>query len=137
MTLQDRIRKIRKDAKLTQSEFGKRIGMAAGTVTNLETGANKPSAGRLYLIAEKFNVNPDWLINGRGEQYRSQMVDDDVRGQIEREHIRKLFYELSPKTQEIVLEVLREELGVGKINGIKNNTEINGDVGGDVIINQE
>lgn len=139
MTLPERIKKIRRDAKLTQSEFGKIVGLGTGSITNIETGRDKPGTPRLFLIAEKFGVNPEWLIEGKGEPYRTQTVDDETRDRIEREHIRKLFSELSPKTQRIVLDVLREELGVDKIEtrSVKNNAEVNGDVRGDVIINQE
>lgn len=134
MTLQERIKKVRRDAKLTQAKFGKIIGLSEGSMTNIETGRDKPGEARLYLIAEKFNVNPEWLINGIGEPYKQSEADAATKERIEREHIRRLFSELSPKTQEIILDVLREHVGLAHV---KNNAAVNGDVSGDVIINQE
>jgi DNA-binding transcriptional regulator YiaG len=37
----EKIKKIRTDMRLTQAQFGEKIGYASGTVRNLETGQNK------------------------------------------------------------------------------------------------
>lgn len=134
MTVGDRIRKIRDKTGLTQTGFGELVGLEQRTISDYERGVSQPGVGRLYLIAEKFNVNPEWLINGIGEPYKQSEVDAATKERIEREHIRRLFSELSPKTQEIILEVLREHVGLAHV---KNNAAVNGDVSGDVIINQE
>lgn len=134
MTLQDRLKKIRKDAGLRQSEFADRVGLGYKTLSNYENGRSQPGVGRLFLIAEKFGVNTNWLLKGEGEPYGEPDVDVATKARIEREHIRRLFSELSPETQRIILDVLREEVGAARI---KNNAEVNGDVSGDVIINQE
>lgn len=134
MTLQDRLKKIRLDAGLRQPEFAKRVGLSSKTLSNYETGHDNPGVGRLFLIAETFNVNTNWLLKGEGEPYGEIDVDAKTKARIEREHIRRLFSELSPETQRIILDVLREEVGASRI---KNNAEVNGDVSGDVIINQE
>ena len=134
MTVGDRIRKIRDKTGLTQTGFGELVGLEQRTISDYERGVSQPGVGRLYLIAEKFNVNPKWLINGVGEPYKQSEVDAATKERIEREHIRRLFSELSPKTQEIILDVLREHVGLAHV---KNNAAVNGDVSGDVIINQE
>lgn len=134
MTVGDRIRKIRDKTGLTQTGFGELVGLEQRTISDYERGVSQPGVGRLYLIAEKFNVNPEWLINGVGEPYKQSEVDAATKERIEREHIRRLFSELSPKTQEIILDVLREHVGLAHV---KNNAAVNGDVSGDVIINQE
>ena len=134
MTVGDRIRKIRDKTGLTQTGFGELVGLEQRTISDYERGVSQPGVGRLYLIAEKFNVNPEWLINGVGEPYKQSEVDAATKERIEREHIRRLFSELSPKTQEIILDVLREHVGMAHV---KNNAAVNGDVSGDVIINQE
>lgn len=62
--MKDRIKKIRKDAGLNQTEFGNIIGATQFLVTSYETGRSVPDQARLMLICEKFNVNPDWLEHG-------------------------------------------------------------------------
>ena len=65
--MKDRIKKIRKDAGLTQAEFGDMIGATRPMVTSYELGKVIPDASKRMLICEKFNVNLDWLERG-GDQ---------------------------------------------------------------------
>jgi transcriptional regulator with XRE-family HTH domain len=41
--MQERIKEIRKHYKLTQTEFGERIGVKGNTITGYETGIRTPS----------------------------------------------------------------------------------------------
>lgn len=72
--MKDRIKQIRKDANLTQTEFGNAIGATQFLVTSYETGRSVPDSARRMLICEKFNVNPDWLENGEGEPYKKGLI---------------------------------------------------------------
>lgn len=62
--MKERIKKIRKNADLTQTEFAEVIGATQFLVSSYETGRAVPDSARLMLICEKFNVNPEWLENG-------------------------------------------------------------------------
>jgi len=62
--LKDRIKKIRKDAGMTQTEFGNAIGATQFMITSYETGRTVPDLARTMLICDKFNVNPEWLEKG-------------------------------------------------------------------------
>lgn len=62
--MQERIKKIRKDAGLNQTEFGEVIGATRAMIAVYETGRVVPDAAKRMLICEKFNVNPDWLEHG-------------------------------------------------------------------------
>lgn len=64
-----RIKRIRLEKKLTQDEFGKRIGSARNTVANYENGNRTPSNAVFSLICKEFNVNEDWLRSGTGEMF--------------------------------------------------------------------
>ena len=59
--LKERIREIRKALKLTQVEFGEKIGVKGNTVTNYETGLRNPTDAVLLSICREFNVNEMWL----------------------------------------------------------------------------
>ena len=137
MELKDRIRKIRLDAGLTQKEFAQRIGVSRIYSSGWETNQSSPGSARLFVIAEKFNVNPDWLIDGSGEPYKSQTVDAKTREQIEREHINKLFSELTPQTQQIILEVLRDKVAAIQQGKPSASVEVNNTSGGVINIQQE
>lgn len=62
--MKDRIKKIRTDAGLNQTEFGAEIGATQAMVTSYERGKVIPDASMRMLICEKFSVNQDWLENG-------------------------------------------------------------------------
>lgn len=62
--MNDRIKKIRNDANLTQTEFGEIIGASRPMIASYEGGKVVPDAAKRMLICEKFNVNPEWLENG-------------------------------------------------------------------------
>ena len=64
-----RIREIRKDNNLTQTEFGERIGVKGNTITGYENGIRIPSDAIILSICREFNVNEDWLRTGQGEKY--------------------------------------------------------------------
>lgn len=64
--MHNRIREVRKDAKLTQTEFGKRIGVKGNTVTNYENGLRTPSDAVILAICKEFSINEEWLRTGAG-----------------------------------------------------------------------
>lgn len=68
-TLGERIREVRKDAKMTQTEFGEAIGASCQTITFYENGYRNPKGTSLNMICEKFHVNKKWLTTGEGEKY--------------------------------------------------------------------
>ena len=72
--MNDRIKKIRKDAGLNQSEFGSVLGVSRDAIATYESGRVVPDAAKRMLICEKFNVNPEWLENGGdAEPYKASL----------------------------------------------------------------
>ena len=67
--MKDRIRRIRKDMNMNQTEFGAEIGATQKMVTTYETGAVIPDKSIRLLICQKFNVNLAWLEDGVGEMH--------------------------------------------------------------------
>ena len=65
--MNDRIKMIREYYKLTQDEFGKRIGSARNTIANYESGNRSPSNSVILSICREFNVSEKWLRDGSGE----------------------------------------------------------------------
>ena len=69
--MNERIKMIREHYKLTQDEFGKRIGSARNTIANYESGNRSPSNSVVLSICREFNVNEEWLRDGTGEMFRA------------------------------------------------------------------
>lgn len=67
-----RIKEVRKESKLTQSEFGSKIGISLSGVSSLEIGKNTPSEQTIRAICSEFNINRDWLVDGIGEMRASR-----------------------------------------------------------------
>lgn len=73
--MKDRIKKIRKDSNLTQTEFGSSIGATRSMIASYEGGAVIPDETKRMLICSKYNVNPIWLETGEGEPYDTRKPD--------------------------------------------------------------
>lgn len=72
--MKDRIRRIRKDLKINQTEFGSAIGVSLAALSKYETGVVVPDKSIRLLICEKFHVNPEWLETGEGIPYREGLL---------------------------------------------------------------
>jgi transcriptional regulator with XRE-family HTH domain len=59
----DRIHRRRILMGLTQDQLGETLGISYQQVQKYETGANRVSAGRLYLIAQRLGVSPGWFFD--------------------------------------------------------------------------
>lgn len=67
-SIHERIKFLRKnELKMTQIEFGKRLGSAGPTIVGWEKGDRTPPEATIKLICNEFNVNYDWLVNGIGD----------------------------------------------------------------------
>ncbi|WGX77406.1 helix-turn-helix transcriptional regulator (plasmid) [Paraclostridium bifermentans] len=70
-TVNSRIKKLRDEyLNLTQQEFADAIGLQRNTISVNENGGRNFSKSSLNRIAEKFNVNLDWLETGEGEVFK-------------------------------------------------------------------
>lgn len=76
--MKDRIKQIRKDLRMNQSEFGAEIGATQKMITTYETGVVIPDKSIRLLICEKFNVNEEWLETGEGVPYKEGLVPELV-----------------------------------------------------------
>lgn len=116
MTIGERIRIVRKDMKLTQEEFGNKIGMSRSMVVNLEMEKlkNEDQVRRsCRTIATICNVNEEWLLNGEGEMYapvskEKELADMAYSIMHEEDDFRKKLVETMLKLDEKQLEFLRD-----------------------------
>lgn len=67
-----RIRQIRKQIGLNQTEFGERVGVTPQAVSQWERGLTEPELDRLQAIAGQFAVDFEWLASGKGD---AQLVE--------------------------------------------------------------
>ena len=67
--MNERIKTLRLDLSLTQSEFGEKLGISQNYVWMIEKGDRVPSDRTVADICRVFGVNEDWLRTGHGEKY--------------------------------------------------------------------
>ena len=71
MDLGGRMKKIRKELKLSQADFGAKIGVSRDVINNIELNRLKTPPGDILLkhICNTFNINYSWLANGIGDDF--------------------------------------------------------------------
>lgn len=67
--MNERIKTLRLELSLTQSEFGEKLGISQNYVWMIEKGDRVPSDRTVADICRVFGVNEDWLRTGQGEKY--------------------------------------------------------------------
>lgn len=76
--MKDRIRLLRKELKLNQTDFGERIGVKQASVAGYEAGIRTPLDAVITSICREFNVSEDWLRTGKGEMFLPATRDDEI-----------------------------------------------------------
>ena len=76
MTINARIRSIRKDLRISQKDFGAKIGLGQGAVSFMEQNGNTVIEQNIRLICETFGINEAWLRTGEGEREAVSAASD-------------------------------------------------------------
>lgn len=69
ISLNERIKKLRKALDLTQQAFADRLGIKQNTIAKYETNRGTPTTSVISLIVREFNVSEAWLRTGEGEMF--------------------------------------------------------------------
>lgn len=72
--MKDRIRLIRKNLNMSQTQFGTEIGCSQTAVAKYEGGQVIPDKPVRMLVCAKFNVNETWLETGEGLPYKEGLI---------------------------------------------------------------
>ena len=64
---QNRIKKLRKQAKLSQQTLADQIGVFCNTISNWETGYSQISLENAKKVAEYFGVTIEYLLGSESE----------------------------------------------------------------------
>lgn len=112
----ERIKEIRKLAKLTQKEFGQRISVAQTYLSQIEKGERDATEKIIKLISHEFNIDEDWLRTGEGEMFNES--DEFSLDEYAKQHsmseidlkIIKGFLDLDPEVRKIVVSTFKNAL---------------------------
>lgn len=75
--MNERIKILRKQLKLTQEQFASKLGVKRAAIGQVETGYNNVSEQLIKLICFNYSVNETWLRTGKGEMFeKSDNLED-------------------------------------------------------------
>lgn len=75
MTQGERIKKIRKELKLTLEKFGEKLGVGKTAISAIENGKRNLTEQMAKSICREYNVSYDYLTYGDGEMFDLRNVD--------------------------------------------------------------
>jgi transcriptional regulator with XRE-family HTH domain len=130
----NKLKKLRKDAKISQEELANVLGMGKSTISLYESGKRMPDYSVLMKISDYFNCSTDYLL-GREDQYQDQdklleqkvanAVSDDLEllqfwlELSRREDLQLLFKQVRPLSPASIKKI------IGVIKAIYEETEDN------------
>lgn len=97
MSINQRIREIRKALDLSQVKFAEGIAISNGYIAAIELGKRDVNERMIKLISFVYNVSERWLRTGEGEMFRNT-ADDKL------ERLTHCFKELQPEFQDYLLQ---------------------------------
>ena len=118
MEISKRLKQLRKHLGLTQTDFGKKIGVKGNTVTNYENGRRALSEQTIKSICREFNVSYEWLVDGTEPMFSevdntTMLIDRILAGENETaKSVFKAFARLSDndwKTVEKIIDNINEQ----------------------------
>ena len=124
--MNNRIREVREHFKLTQTEFGERLGVSRDVIGNIEYNRLKNPKQKepiIKLICSTFGVNELWLRTGEGEMFQAMTEDEeldaylgDVMNDEPESFLRRLTMEMKNWTPEVwqMLEEICKRLATEK-----------------------
>ena len=108
VSINARIKAVRKALGLSQRAFCKGIFLSQGFYAQIEGGFKKANERIYELISTKYNVNKEWLLTGKGEMFSGPAPD------VELEQLIEIYRELDPLFREYIMLQIKQLLSVQK-----------------------
>jgi transcriptional regulator with XRE-family HTH domain len=111
-----RIKAVRKALGISQRDFCGGIYLSHSFYAKIETGTRNPNERVYELISNKYKVNKDWLINGRGEMFSETPPD------VELDQLIETIKELDPLFRECIIQQIKLMANLHKRNKQRQKT---------------
>ncbi|WP_126990601.1 helix-turn-helix domain-containing protein [Candidatus Kurthia intestinigallinarum] len=117
LLLGDRLKKLRKEKKLTQQDLASKINVTHVSISGYESGRRSPDTDTLQKLADYFEVSTDYLL-GRSDSERANISknDEEFEAFANDPSLEKWYKEL-PASKEEDLRKLRKMWEILKDNG--------------------
>ncbi len=72
--MEEKLRKLMKQEGINSTRLAEILGIQASGISHIMSGRNKPSYDFLLKLLQRFpQINPDWLLLGKGPMYRQEI----------------------------------------------------------------
>ena len=78
MTMGERIKKLRKENGMTQTELADKLGVTKGTVSTWETNSRTPNFETLDAMCDLFNRKMDYILGRSDEELPYRSINRDL-----------------------------------------------------------
>jgi transcriptional regulator with XRE-family HTH domain len=107
-----RLKQVRKELELNQTEFAEKLKMKQTSYSQIETGQVKLTEKNIDMICRVLNVSEYWLRTGKGEMFNDPLSAEND----DEEEILALFRRLSVEMKAFVLKKIREIIATEEEN---------------------
>lgn len=73
-----RVKTLRKELKLSQEEFGAKLGITGAAISRIESGDSAVTDRLILSIIREYGVSEAWLRTGAGEMFEPRTRRDDI-----------------------------------------------------------
>ena len=112
----NRIKELRKQKKLTQSELAKKINASRMAIANYETDRNNPSYAMLSLIADALNTTVEYLQGKTDSPLKTPAVDDNGDEPPLTEGQKQVAYFIDPSATPEEIEQIKKLVEIAKLS---------------------
>ena len=113
MTINERIKEVRRKLQMSQRIFAKLIYVSNGYLSEIETGHKEVNDRLIHLLSTTFSVNKNWLQTGEGEIFY-------ITPEEKLERIVAAFSKLLPEFQDFVLKQIDDLIELQNVTHEKN-----------------
>ncbi len=134
MTVNDRVKEIRKTEVLTMENFGEKLGVGRTAISNIENGKRNVTDQMIKSICREFGYREEWLRDGIEPKQPPKLEEDELAEYIEDllstnnstytlvKSILKTYNKLDDKSKQVINSTIDELIAEMKK---ENTTEIN------------
>lgn len=110
-----RIKVIRETLKLSQREFGEKLGVSRDVISNIEYGRVQPKELFLRHLCQQYQINEHWLKTGEGK-----MFNENPEETSKFDEAINIFKTLRPEFQDYALDQIKK---LAELQGKNKETE--------------
>ena len=138
MSINQRIKTLRKELNLIQQDFAKKIGVQRVTISWMEKEGNTITRQNIKIICDAFNVNENWLRTGEGDMFKPadepgilDKLQQELKLNNAEMEIIKTFIELSPEQRRMGIQFIKDfssklNANLGEVLPVPHPSEVMG-----------